>query len=57
MLRKEFGYYASHQNELVEKYKGKYLVIKNEKVIHSQDKKLYATYRTPEYGRDRQCHY
>ena len=33
MLKKEFKYYLAHQPELVKKYKGKFIVIKNEKVI------------------------
>jgi hypothetical protein len=32
-LEKEFKYYLDHQEELVKKYSGRYLVIKNEKVI------------------------
>jgi hypothetical protein len=32
-LEKEFTYYTTHQKELVKKYEGKYLVIKNEQVI------------------------
>ncbi len=33
MLNKEFKYYLDHQMELVEKYNGKVLVIKEEKVV------------------------
>jgi hypothetical protein len=32
-LRKEFDYYLAHQDELVAKYDGRVLVIKNESVI------------------------
>lgn len=32
MLEKEFQYYLDHQTELVEKYNGKFLVIKDEAV-------------------------
>lgn len=32
MLDKEFKYYQDHQSELVEKYNGKFLVIKDQKV-------------------------
>ena len=32
-LEKEFEYYIEHQDELVEKYNGKYIVIKDCKVI------------------------
>jgi len=33
MLEKEFQYYLDHQDELVNKYNGKFIVIKNEKII------------------------
>lgn len=33
ILEKEFQFYIEHQQELVEKYNGKYLVIKNQQVI------------------------
>lgn len=33
MLQKEFTYYLKHQSELVKKYSGKFIVLKNEKVI------------------------
>ncbi|MCK9209955.1 MAG: DUF5678 domain-containing protein [Ignavibacteriaceae bacterium] len=33
----EFKFYLSHQKELVEKYKGKFLVIKGEKVVGDYD--------------------
>ena len=32
-LEKDFQYYLEHQTELVKDYKGKYLVIKDQKVI------------------------
>lgn len=32
-LEKEFKYYLGNQEELVKKYKGKFVVIKNKKVI------------------------
>jgi len=32
-LKKEFQYYLDHQDELVEKYNGKYVVIKDENII------------------------
>ena len=32
-LKKEFEYYLAHQDELVEKYNGKVIVIKDQKVI------------------------
>ena len=33
MLDKEYKYYLKNQNDLVKKYKAKFLVIKNEKVV------------------------
>jgi len=33
MLKKEFDYFMKHQDEFVKKYKGKYLVIKDQKII------------------------
>jgi hypothetical protein len=33
MLDKEFKYYLKNQSQLVEKYNGKYIVIKNNQVI------------------------
>ncbi len=37
MLEKEFEYYLDHQDELVKKYSGKYLVIIGEEVVNSFD--------------------
>ena len=37
MLEREFQYYIDHQKELVEKYNGKYLVIKDEQVVGIYD--------------------
>lgn len=37
MLEKEFKYYVDHQDELVKKYNGKFLVIKDEKVMQACD--------------------
>lgn len=37
-LEKEFEYYLGHQDELVEKYNGKFIVLKNFKVIGEYDK-------------------
>ncbi len=36
-LEREFNYYLSHQNELVEKYNGKTIVIIGEDVIGAYD--------------------
>lgn len=33
MLEKEFKYYIDNQTELVEKYQGKFLVIKGENIV------------------------
>jgi len=33
LLTKEFQYYKDHQKELVEKYKGKYITIKDQKIL------------------------
>jgi len=35
MLDKEYKYYLKHQRELLKKYKNKFIVIKNSKVIGS----------------------
>ncbi len=47
-LQKEFQYYIDHQNELVEKYRGKVIVIKDEKVIGAYDSDLEAIEKTSE---------
>lgn len=36
-LEKEFQYYLDHQTELVEKYNGKFIVIKNQQVLGAFD--------------------
>ncbi len=45
-LKDEFQYYLDHQNELVKQYNGKYIVIKNQKVIGSYDNELTAVQKT-----------
>lgn len=45
-LEKEFKYYIKHQDELVEKYNGKYIVIKNCEVIGSYGSILEAVQET-----------
>jgi nitrogenase molybdenum-iron protein alpha/beta subunit len=45
-LRKEFEYYLAHQNELVEKYNGKVIVIKNGAVIGVYDSDIEAITET-----------
>lgn len=37
MLEKEFKYYIDNQIELVKKYKGKFLVIKGERIVDAYD--------------------
>jgi hypothetical protein len=42
MLDKEFEYYIEHQKELVKKYNGKFIVIKNNSVLDTYDSELEA---------------
>jgi hypothetical protein len=42
MLHKEFEYYLNHQNELIEKYEGRFIVIKNEQVIGDYSSRIEA---------------
>jgi len=42
MLKDEFQYYIQNQNELVSKYDGKFLVIKDQKVVGVFDNKVEA---------------
>jgi hypothetical protein len=42
MLQKEFQYYLDNQNELVKKYDGKYLVIKDCSVVGAFDTEIDA---------------
>jgi hypothetical protein len=46
MLENEFKYYLDHQKELVEKYNGKFIVIKNCNVIGSFNSELEAFIET-----------
>lgn len=41
-LEQEFKYYLDHQGELVKKYNGKFVVIKDRKVIGSYDSQIEA---------------
>lgn len=53
MLEKEFQFYLNHQNELVKKYKGKFIVIIGEDVIGAYDKQddaFFETVKTHEPG-------
>jgi len=47
-LEKEFKYYLEHQDELVKKYNGKFIVIKNREVIGDFDSELEAIEKTAE---------
>ena len=52
-LQDEFDYYRAHQQELVQKFEGKYVVIKNDEVVGSFDNELEAvteTRKTHELG-------
>lgn len=42
MLEKEFKYYKEHQEELVAKYNGKFVVIRDEKVVGVYDSEIDA---------------
>lgn len=46
MLKEEFEFYLAHQEELVEKYRGKFIVIKNKKVIGEYDTEVDAYAKT-----------
>ena len=45
-LEEEFKYYLDHQKELVEKYNGKFVVIKNHEVIGAFDSEIEAIDKT-----------
>jgi hypothetical protein len=45
-LQKEFDYYVAHQQELVEKYNGKFVVIKDGEVVGSYDSQTLAISET-----------
>ena len=45
-LKKEFQYYLEHQSELVKQYDGKFIVIKDSKVIGAYDSELEAVTET-----------
>ena len=47
-LEKEFNYYLEHQEELVKKYKGKFIVIKDCSVIGAYDSEIEALEKTTE---------
>jgi hypothetical protein len=45
-LQPEFEFYLSHQDEMVEKYDGRYVVIKNGDVLGAYDDELSAVTET-----------
>lgn len=45
-LQRDFEFYRSHQDEMVEKYDGKYVVIKNGDVLGAYDDDLTAVTET-----------
>ncbi len=45
-LKKEFEYYLAHQDEMVEKYDGKYIVIRDGEVLGAYDDELTAVTET-----------
>lgn len=49
-LKKEFDYYLAHQAELVEKYNGKFVVIKDGQVIGAYEKELTAIAEAQKLG-------
>ena len=47
-LEKEFNYYLEHQQELVNKYKGKIIVIKDNEVLGAFSSEIEAINKTSE---------
>ena len=45
-LEKDFAYYLEHQDEMVEKYDGKYVVIRDGQVLGDYDDELTAITET-----------
>lgn len=48
ILEKEFNYFLKNQSKLVEKYRGKFIVIIDHKVIDAFDSELEAIEKTKE---------
>lgn len=46
MLNKEFDYYLSNQADLVKKYNGRFIVIKDEKVLGDYSSEAEAYFET-----------
>lgn len=42
LLKEEFEYYIAHQSEFVTKYAGKFIVLKDKKVIGAYDSEIEA---------------
>lgn len=51
-IDEEFDYYLQHQDELVELYNGKYIVIKSLKIIGIYDSELEAINKTTKKGHE-----
>ena len=49
-LKKQFQYYLDHQKELVEKHNGKFVVIKDEKVVGEYENELRAIAESQKQG-------
>lgn len=49
MLHKEFEYYLTNQKELIQKYEGHFIVIKDEKVIGSYASRIEAYNETKKH--------
>lgn len=49
-LKKEFDYYLAHQAEMVEKYNGKFVVIKDGNVLGAYDNELTAIAESQKAG-------
>lgn len=53
MLQREFQYYLDNQADLVKKYNGKFIVIKNQQILgsyDSQDQAFIETKKTQDVG-------
>jgi hypothetical protein len=48
-LKREFAYYLDHQDEMVEKYDGKYIVIRDGEVLGAYDDELTAITETQKW--------
>jgi len=46
MMKQEFDYFLKHQKEIVAKYNGKFVVIKNQKVLGAYASELEAVKET-----------